>query len=558
MTTPGKKAIELLPSGVPGLDTVLGGGLPEYSFNLIAGGAGAGKTTLAQQIVFSRASAEAPGIYFTVLGEPPLKMLRHAQQYTFFDQQKVNGAVRFVNLSSEAMDHDLDSVMKRMLLEVEAIHPRVVVVDSFRTVARASTSEAMLQRFVQRLALHLTGWQATTFLVGEYEVEESQSNPIFTIADGILWLTQCIERNASVRRVQVTKMRACATMAGLHTFVISSDGIRVFPRVLPRAERRAHPARAERSSTGIEGLDAMMRGGIPAGESALFVGPSGSGKSLFARHFIAAGAQAGERGIIAVFEEHPGEYLARAEAFGPKLAGFIEQGIVEVMYLRSLDLTVDETLAAVRGVVERTKARRLAIDSLSGFELALAPSHRDDIRESIFRTITALTGLGVTVLMTVDLVQSFVELALSPHITEFLADVLVLQRYVELEGKLAKVLAVVKMRSSEHDVAVRRYAIGPSGVVVGQPEHRYRAILTGMPIVRAEEDAGVLVLPGLTSGEAALLRALRQLGEATAGELSRTAGLKGRALSQGLERLRQLEYVSPVRRGGVARYRAKV
>ena len=101
----------------------------------------------------------------------------------------------------------------------------------------------------------------------------------------------------------------------------------------------------------------MMSGGIPAGESALFVGPSGSGKSLFARHFIAAGAEAGEPGIIAVFEEHPGEYLARASAFGPELASLIERGLVEVLYLRPLDLTVDEALAAVREAVERKKAR---------------------------------------------------------------------------------------------------------------------------------------------------------------------------------------------------------
>src|SRR5579859_5193906 len=238
MTPSGKKTIELLPSGVPGLDTVLGGGLPEYSFNLIAGGPGAGKTTLAQQIAFSRASVQAPALYFTVLGEPPLKMLRHAQQYSFFDHAKVNGAVRFVNLSSEALNQDLDSVMKRILAEVEAFHPSIVVVDSFRTVARASTSEAQLQEFVQRLALHLTGWQATTFLVGEYEAAESHSNPIFTIADGILWLTQSVERNASVRRMQVAKMRACSTMPGLHTFVISTDGIQVFPRILPRSAQR--------------------------------------------------------------------------------------------------------------------------------------------------------------------------------------------------------------------------------------------------------------------------------------------------------------------------------
>jgi circadian clock protein KaiC len=546
--------IRLLPTGVPGLDTVLGGGLPQYSFNLIAGGPGAGKTTLAQQIVFARASAEAPAVYFTVLGEPPLKMLRHMQQYSFFDQAKLGGAVRFVNLSAEAMDHDLGSIMKRMLAEVEEVHPATVVVDSFRTVAHASGSDAELQEFVQRLALHLTGWQATTFLIGEYETAESHSNPIFTIADGIIWLTQDVERNASVRRMQVTKMRACATMPGLHTLSISLNGVRVFPRILPRSAPGPRLLEAQRASTGVEGLDAMMSGGIPAGGSVLFVGPSGAGKSLFARHFIEAGAEAGEPGIIVVFEEHPGEYLAQASAFGPRLASFVERGLVEILYLPPLDLTVDEVLAAVREAVDRKKARRVAIDSLSEFELALAPSYREDFRESLFRTVSALTGLGVTVVMTVDIVQSFTEFTLSPHITEFLADVLILLRYVELEGKLEKVLAVVKMHTSRHDTSIRRYAIESSGVVVGEPVHGYGGVLTGMPLVRAEIAA---TPPGLTRDEASILQNLQELGEVDARALSRRAGLKAAALTPALERLRQLEYVSTVRRKGTTRYRAR-
>jgi circadian clock protein KaiC len=534
------------------LDAVLGGGLPEYSFNLIAGGPGGGKTTLALQIAFSRASVEAPALYFTVLGEPPLKMLRHAQQYSFFDKAKVGKAVRFVNLSAEAMDKDLGSIMKRMLAEVEEIHPAIVVVDSFRTVAHASGSETDLQAFVQRLALHLTGWQATTFLVGEYETEtaESHSNPIFTIADGILWLTQRIERTASVRRLQVTKMRACATMPGLHTLSLSLDGVRVFPRILPRGEPRPHRRGSARASTGVEGLDAMMSGGIPTGESALFVGPSGSGKSLFARHFIAAGAEAGEPGVLVVFAEHPEEHLSRASAFGPELASFIERGLVEVLYLRSLDLTIDEALAAVRLAVERKKATKVAIDSLSEFELALVPSSRDDFREALFRSVSALTDLGVTLVMTVHVVQSFTELSLSPHLTEFMTDVLVLQRYVEIDGKLEKAVAVVKMRDSSHDTSIRRYSIEGGGIVVGETLRGY-GVLNGIPDVRAE---GGAPLPGMTGDEAALLQHLGELGEADARTLSRRTGMKGATLSLALARLEHLEYATTKRRKGVTLY----
>ncbi len=70
-----KVPIRRLSTGVPGLDAVLGGGLPEFSFNVVAGAPGTGKTTLVQQIMFTLARPDRPALYFTVLGEPPLKML---------------------------------------------------------------------------------------------------------------------------------------------------------------------------------------------------------------------------------------------------------------------------------------------------------------------------------------------------------------------------------------------------------------------------------------------------------------------------------------------------
>src|SRR6185437_11247606 len=172
MSDAGRVRIHLLQTGVPGLDRVLGGGLPEYSFNLIAGGPGAGKTTMAQQIIFANASPERRALYFTVLGEPPLKMLRYQQGYSFFDPSKIDTDIRFVNLSSVVLNGDLGQVLNDIVHTVEQENPSLVVVDSFRTIARAATGamggELELQSFVQRLALYLTGWQVTSFLVGEY------------------------------------------------------------------------------------------------------------------------------------------------------------------------------------------------------------------------------------------------------------------------------------------------------------------------------------------------------------------------------------------------------
>ncbi|HET6780513.1 MAG TPA: ATPase domain-containing protein, partial [bacterium] len=130
-------AIRRLPTGVPGLDQILGGGLPEFSFNLIAGTPGAGKTTLAQQIMFALSGPDRSALYFTVVGEPPLKMLRDQQQFTFFDVARVNESVRYVNLSQEIVNGTLEKLLERIAQEVDKTNPSVVIVDSFRTVAQA-------------------------------------------------------------------------------------------------------------------------------------------------------------------------------------------------------------------------------------------------------------------------------------------------------------------------------------------------------------------------------------------------------------------------------------
>ena len=233
MSVQDKVEIRKLPTGVPGLDEILGGGLPEFSFNIIAGAPGGGKTTLAHQIMFANVTPERPALYFTVLGEPAINMLRYQQQFQFFDQSKLNTSIRFINLSHVVLDHDLDAVLEEIVKEVEAASPGIVVVDSFRTVVRkaqSGTSDFQLQGFVQRLALHLTSWQATTFLVGEYEEAEIRDNPIFTVADGLFWLSQQVERNSIVRKLQIRKSRGQASVPGMHTFRITDAGLQAFPR----------------------------------------------------------------------------------------------------------------------------------------------------------------------------------------------------------------------------------------------------------------------------------------------------------------------------------------
>src|SRR5207248_6423694 len=244
---------------------------------------------------------------------------------------------------------------------------------------------------------------ATTFLIGEYAEGEIRDNPVFTVADGLFWLYQQVERNSIVRKLQVVKLRGQASVPGLHTFRITDAGLQAFPRTFGltgRAEKTGD--RRRRLSCGIPELDAMLGGGIPAGDSLLVAGPSGTGKSVLAAHFIAEGLGRGEPGVVAVFEERPREYAGRAAGLGLDLETPLGDGRLDILYLRPLDLSVDETVREVLDAVARTGAKRLVIDSLAGFELALAPGFRADFRESLYRMIGALTRTGVTIVSTVE------------------------------------------------------------------------------------------------------------------------------------------------------------
>lgn len=488
----GKVVIRHVPTGVRGLDEILGGGIPEFSFNIIAGTPGCGKTTLAHQIVFANATEAKPALYFTVLGEPAMKMMRYQQQYSFFDEEKLGAAIRFINLADVVLEKDLEAVLQEITRQVQEAGPSLVVVDSFRTVVRKVTNGAAdleMQSFVQQLAQFLTSWEATTFLVGEYAPEEVKDNPVFTIADSLIWLSQVPERNSVVRKLQIMKLRGQESVPGLHTVRISSQGLQAFSRTLGLVPKKKLPEERRRLSMGIPELDKMLGGGVLEGDSMLIAGPTGTGKSALATQFIAEGLRHGEPGIIAVFEERPQGYVTRAAGFGLDLKTPQEKGTLEILYLRPLDLSVDETMQALLEAIERVGATRLAIDSLVGFEMALAPSFRADFRESLYRMIGALTAAGVTILSTVEVEDTFTAMPFSHYAISFLTDDIIRLRYVEIDGQLRKVIVVIKMRGGNHSKDIREYVITDKGVVVISPRQTgFARLSSGLPVRSSQQE----------------------------------------------------------------------
>jgi circadian clock protein KaiC len=213
----------------------------------------------------------------------------------------------------------------------------------------------------------------------------------------------------------------------------------------------------------------------------MLTGPAGSGKTTFASQFVAQGLSEGANCVVAVFEEYPEAYLARAKSGAVDFSEMIAANRLAVLYLRPMTLSVDEMLVEFVNTVQRVGAKRVVIDSLSGFEIALAPTFRLDFRESLYRLVGALTATGVTVLMTAEVIEVFPEIRFTNERVSFVTDDILVQRYVEIDGRLEKVLAVVKMRGSSHSTDFRLYDLTATGAVVREPLRGYHGITTGVP-----------------------------------------------------------------------------
>jgi len=345
-----------------------------------------------------------------------------------------------------------------------------------------------MESFIQRLTQFLTTWHATTFLVGEYDEDEVRGNPVFTIADGIIWLAQTTCRNSVVRNLQIVKLRGQHSVPGLHTFRIGPAGLQAFSRTLGLELRPMH-TKTRRVSLGVPELDKMLHGGIFEGDSCLVAGPSGTGKTALATTFIAEGIRLGEPGVCVIFEERPQGYAARGASIGLDLTTPQKNGMLKIVYIRPLDLSVDETMQEVLDAVRRIGAKRLVLDSLAGFEMALAPGFRQDFRESLYRMIGALTGAGVTIVSTVEVEDTFTSLPFSQYVISFLTDDIIRMRYVEIGGQLRKVIVIIKMRGSNHSKDIREYVITDEGMKIVSPrETDYTRLTTGAPELIGRED----------------------------------------------------------------------
>jgi circadian clock protein KaiC len=300
------------------------------------------------------------------------------------------------------------------------------------------------------------------------------------VADGMLALSQAHEGNAVVRKIRVVKMRGQAHMEGSHTLRITDDGIRIYPRLLPPLAdepRAGAPGDSdpERVSTGVQGLDELLGGGLPRGHTMLVSGPTGVGKTVLSTQFLQAGAALGEKGVAVVFEK------GSARLHNAALAELVQSGDVAIVGTRSLSMSVEELMDRMADAIERTGATRVVIDSLSEIGLFLAPEFREELRVSVLRTLVVLARRGVTAIVTLGISDEFTDRNFGYDGVSFLTDAVVAMRYAEVGGRLRQFLTVVKVRGCAHSRDLREFEITSRGIDIAPLATAYEGVLSGMP-----------------------------------------------------------------------------
>lgn len=542
--------LEKLSTGIPNLDAILRGGLPRYSVNVIAGPPGTGKTILAQQIVFHNDRRDDRAPYLVTVSEPTLKMLRYSQQFNFFDPDRVGQNVIYLDIGSVLLEEGLDEVTRQIEAYIEEYAPTILAIDSFKAIHEVAESAPKLREFAYRLAVRLTTWEATTLLVGEYTRQSINEAPIFAIADGIILLDQESRGMHTYRYLEVLKMRGDDYFSGKHPFTISADGLQVYLRVKTPTVPAPYPLGETRVSLGVSGLDDMAQGGLLSGTSTLVAGSAGTGKTLLCLHFLLEGIRSGEPGLLITFQETPSMLRAFARSFGWDLEQLEKEGQLRLLYSSPVELGVDEHTHDIRQAIAESGARRVAMDSLKDIELATPDKVR--YKDYVYSLVNDFRRQGITSLLTSEIPEMFGPFVVSEYGISFVADNVILLRYVEMARRIARAISVLKMRGSDHDKGVREYQISSqTGVQVLEPFAEYEAVLSGPP--RAAEVPGAALLP---SRARQLLRTVSAAPGLTLDELAESIGDTPKHTSEALETLLQLGYVVRQVRDGEAVYKA--
>lgn len=459
-------AFKRIKTGVRNFDAILRGGLPRGNAIIISGPPGSGKTILTQQICFYNAAMDNTVLYLTTLSEPTAKMLRFLQGFSFFDAGKLRESVKFVDIGIILRKQGLQEVGSLIMSTVQKVKPALVVIDSFKVFDELAKSREEARKFGYEIALNLMVWECTTFFLGEYGPEDYQTNPLFSVIDGIIALSQRESSGEHQRFLRIIKMRGTGHSSDDHAFAIGEEGIEIYaPRVTIRRQVGAEPSResAPRRKTGITKLDELLGPGIPLGSSLLVAGVAGTGKTVLLLEFVYRGALQGEKGIIFSFEETAERLRQEARSFGWDFDDLEAQGFIEIVFIPQPDIHVEADLLTMHERLRATGAKRVAVDSLSVFLHKIKDTQI--AREKTFQLSSIVQNAKAVGFFATDIIYGSGQISRF-GVEETVVDGVLLLTATEEGFERKRYIEVYKLRDTAHRNGRHRMVIGTGGITI--------------------------------------------------------------------------------------------
>ena len=474
-------APRLFETGIPNLDVLLGGGIPRRLSLIITGNPGGGKTILASQIAFLAAARGVPVVFATVTSEPHDKLIEQLSGFRFFRPDLVGEQFFLINTYAAVKKGDKET-RDLMVDTVRDRGAKLLVIDGMRSLRDVWRDESRMREFLYELGTVLAAMDCIGLFTTEYAPARLMDLAEANTLDGILSLTMKEHGVRRPRRIEVMKLRGRPHLTGEHFLEIGDEGIRIVPRLeaLPPPALDSVPPDG-RAGFGVPQFDALMDGGLPVGSTTMLAGSMGIGKTLFSLHFALDGARKEEKALFISFVEEPGVLVARAQRLALDLKPFIASGALKLLFKPPAEIEADDLIDGVLAELERLGAKRLVIDGLGTLELSVVDADR---REMFFAALSRRLRLaGLTTLFTKEVAKvAGGELDFSNTPIAILGENLLLLRFVELRGRIHRILSVLKMRDSKYQSDVREFEITDRGIRVLAPLRSAQGLLTGQAV----------------------------------------------------------------------------
>ncbi len=460
-----EQRMKRLATGNRELDVILGGGIPENSLTIIMGEPGSGKTALAEGFVFANADGDRPILYLTTLSEPYEKVIRYLQQFHFFDAEKMGGAVQYESFGDELAAGGVGALFAKIKDSIKTTSPKIIVIDSFKSIHDMAKSAREMRLMLHEVAGLLAAYSTTVLLVGEYRHEDIATLPEFTVADGIIELARNALGARDERYLRVFKLRGSAYRQGSHAFEIDAGGVQVYPRLVSPVEAASYKRDASRTTSGVPGLDPMLRGGFWTGSSTLLAGPTGSGKTTMAIQFILEGLRLGERCLLVNFQENPTQLAYQMEEIGGKLDADTRNRL-ELLYYSAVELSIDRIIVSIFKSLQGSAIHRVVIDALG--DLGVAASDSTRMHDYLYALVQHFAVMGVTSVLTLETDRLAMASAEGHGKLSHMADNIVFLDIQSRDGVVGRTIRIAKARGVAHDLQSRDFQIDDSGLHVDE------------------------------------------------------------------------------------------